>query len=133
MIIMEKPSRSSFVGCVLVLMFIILPGTNAAPDRRASSKPEIIDSTHEDPAKYAAVGWHTEKPPYPFAARASHEQGQMHVVIITGADGRVVKAAVFSDQPHPILDVSTAKWAYTKWYGPPNHRAKIPVRYVLHY
>ena len=55
----------------------------------------------------------------------------MHVVITTGPNGRVIKAEVFPAKAHPLLALSTARWAYLKWYGPPNHRAKIPVTYRL--
>ncbi len=129
---MGKFSRLSPVWYVSALLWTLASvRLQAAPDNAPASGPRIIDSSGEDPKNLPAEGWHTERPPYPYQARATHEQGSMHVVITTGPNGRVNKVVILSAQAHPILDVSTAKWAYIKWYGPPNHRAKIPVTYIL--
>ena len=96
-----------------------------------SAPPKIIDSTGADPKTIRAEGWVMPKAPYPYQARASHEQGTVTLEIIQGADGRVVKATVVKSKDHPVLNERTAKWAYAKWSGPPNHKMTVPVTYQL--
>lgn len=95
-----------------------------AKPKKDSSPPAVLDSL-------ASKIWHLPKPPYPYAARARHEQGSMYIEIETGKDGRVSKASVPKSKDHPTLDLFTATWAYVKWSGPPNQKARVPITYML--
>ncbi len=119
-----------FTGALTTVLIASHGRLIAAPSKVSTVAPEG-HSANDAPKIYTGRDWHISRPPYPFAARAKHEQGSMNVVILTGRDGRVVKASVPKSTTHPTLDLFTATWAYVKWYGPPNQKAIVPITYIL--
>lgn len=100
----------------------------AAPEKSPGLRP--VDSRCDEKT-IRTEGWHLPHPPYPYAARAHHEQGSLDVEITTGANGRAIKVSVPKSTSHPNLNLSAAKWAYTEWSGPPNHRMRVPLTFLF--
>lgn len=76
-------------------------------------------------------GWKLPRPPYPYQARATHEQGYVCVQLTTDATGKVVRAVLPKDNPHPLLEQNTANYALANWHGPPSKTVTVTITYRL--
>ena len=85
-------------------------------------------------AKPAAVAWVLPRPPYPAAARATHEQGKIIITVTTDATGKVVKAdAVPANKKDdlPNLTKMCVRWALAQWHGPPNTTREVSLQFLM--
>lgn len=72
------------------------------------------------PGGRSGQGWSTQKPPYPYAARASHVQGSTVVRVTTDASGRVAEVVIVKSTGNALLDANTQTHVRSFWKGPPN-------------
>ena len=101
--------RSGVPFVVLLLLAVSIQASNAASDKKVYTVDQL-----------SAAGWKLDRPPYPFTAQASHEQGNVYLELITDAEGKVVKAITAKETNHPNLDTFTAQWIRAHWHGPAN-------------
>ena len=82
----------------------------------------------------AAPQWVMPKIPYPYAARATHEQGTVRLTMTTDATGRVVKVVVSVPAKQadlPEIGKECVRWILAHWSGPPNTTAKTELTFLL--
>ena len=126
-----KPPSKTVVNKTRSLRVMVPVGTPGQPGTANIGARNAVGTAGGTGRSGALGRWNTPQPPYPYAMRAAHVQGNGSVRITTDGSGRVVSVSVAQSTGNAVLDANTGQFARANWSGPPNASVMVPITYQI--